>query len=131
MMQSCFPHVSKMSTFTFNRANNVIIKNAIILNIIHNVCNLHRSCHIDIISCSINESQHYLNITWYKRPSVVYQHGQSHIWGGARGGTGSDVTGSCRDRKWRHRKSRERKYVLRMSGFSPVLFPRIFLNRNV
>jgi hypothetical protein len=70
-----------------------------------------------------NGLNHYLNIIWYKRPSVVYQHGQSHIWGG---GIGSDVTGSCSDRKWRHRKSRDRKYVLRMSGFPPVVFPVLF-----
>jgi hypothetical protein len=38
MMRHCkyFPHVSKMPTLTYNRANNIIIKNAIILNILHN-----------------------------------------------------------------------------------------------
>ena len=30
---TCFPHVSKMPTLTYNRANSVIIKNAIIQNI--------------------------------------------------------------------------------------------------
>jgi hypothetical protein len=38
MMRHCkyFPHVSKMPTLTYNRANNIIIKNTIILNILHN-----------------------------------------------------------------------------------------------
>jgi len=42
MMRSrkCFPHVSKTPTLTYNRENSVIIKNPIILNIIHNVFNL-------------------------------------------------------------------------------------------
>jgi DNA-binding transcriptional ArsR family regulator len=30
------PHVSKMSTLAHNQANNIVIKNALILNIIHN-----------------------------------------------------------------------------------------------
>jgi hypothetical protein len=36
MMRSCkcFPHIPQVSTFIYNRANSVIIKNAIILNII-------------------------------------------------------------------------------------------------
>ena len=33
----CFPHVSKIPTLTYNRTNNVIIQNAIILNIMHNI----------------------------------------------------------------------------------------------
>jgi hypothetical protein len=33
----CFPHVSKMPIFTYNQTNSVIIKKAIILNIIHNI----------------------------------------------------------------------------------------------
>jgi hypothetical protein len=37
---TCFPHVSKMPTLTYNRANSVIIKNAIILNIIQNIFKL-------------------------------------------------------------------------------------------
>jgi hypothetical protein len=36
----CFAHVSKMSSITYNQENSVIIKNAIILNIIHNIFNL-------------------------------------------------------------------------------------------
>jgi hypothetical protein len=94
MMQSCFPHVSKMLTFTFNRANNVIIKNAIILNIIHNACNLHRICHMDIISCSINESQRPQPLSKYymvlKAISSISARTKSHLrrW----------------YRKWRHRK---------------------------
>jgi hypothetical protein len=42
MMRSCmcFPYVSKLPNLTYNRANIVIIKNAIILNIIHNIFNL-------------------------------------------------------------------------------------------
>jgi hypothetical protein len=41
LMQSCkcFPHVSKIPTITYNRASIIIIKNAIILNIIHNIFN--------------------------------------------------------------------------------------------
>jgi hypothetical protein len=37
MMQSCkcFPHVSKMSTLSYNMANSFIIKNDMTLNIIH------------------------------------------------------------------------------------------------
>ena len=31
---TCFPHVSKMPTLKYNRGSNVVIKNAIILNII-------------------------------------------------------------------------------------------------
>ena len=33
-------HVSKKPTLTYNRANSVIIKNAIILNTMHNICYL-------------------------------------------------------------------------------------------
>jgi len=33
----CFSHASKMPTITYNQANNVIIKTATILNIIHNI----------------------------------------------------------------------------------------------
>ena len=36
----CFAHVSKMSSITYNQENSVIIKNAIILNIMHNIFNL-------------------------------------------------------------------------------------------
>ena len=37
----CFPHVSEMPAFTYNRANSVIIKHTIILNIIHSIFNIH------------------------------------------------------------------------------------------
>ena len=42
MIQSCtcFSHASKMPTFRHNRTNSFIIKNAIILNILHNIYNL-------------------------------------------------------------------------------------------
>ena len=36
----CFPHVNKMSTLTYNRANSLTLKSVIILNIIHNIFNL-------------------------------------------------------------------------------------------
>ena len=39
--------VSKMSTLTYNQANSIITKNAIILNIIHNIFNL-RDTEIDV-----------------------------------------------------------------------------------
>ena len=35
-----FVYVSKMPSLTYNRANSVIIKNVIMLNIIHNIFNL-------------------------------------------------------------------------------------------
>jgi hypothetical protein len=35
----CFPHVIKIPTLTYNQTNSVIIKNDIILNIIHNIFN--------------------------------------------------------------------------------------------
>ena len=39
---TCFPHVSKIQTLKYNRANSVIIKNAIILNMkgLHSIYNL-------------------------------------------------------------------------------------------
>ena len=42
MMQSCkcFQNVSKMSTLTYNLANSIILMNAVILNIIHNIFNI-------------------------------------------------------------------------------------------
>jgi hypothetical protein len=48
---------------------------------------------------------------------VVYQDGQSSIWGG--GATGSDRV-RMRNQNWR--ESRDRKYFLRIPGFFPVLF---------
>jgi hypothetical protein len=35
------PHMSEMSTFTYNLANSIIRKNAIIMSIIHNMLDLH------------------------------------------------------------------------------------------
>ena len=35
----CFPHVDKMPTLTYNRANSIFIMNVIILNIMHNTFN--------------------------------------------------------------------------------------------
>ena len=35
----CFPNASKMLTLPYSRMNSVIMKNAIILNIIHNILN--------------------------------------------------------------------------------------------
>ena len=45
IMRSCkdFPHFNQISTLAYNRANSVIIKNAIILNIIHSIFNLHET----------------------------------------------------------------------------------------
>jgi hypothetical protein len=40
VMQKCVPDASKMSTITYNQANSGFIKNAIILKIIRNECNL-------------------------------------------------------------------------------------------
>jgi hypothetical protein len=37
----CCPHMSEMSTFTYNLANSIIRKNAIIMSIIHNMLDLH------------------------------------------------------------------------------------------
>jgi len=37
---TCFPHVCKIPTLTYNRENSIIIENAIILNMIHNIFNL-------------------------------------------------------------------------------------------
>ena len=62
---TCFPHVSKMSTLTYNRANSVIIKNAIILNIIQNIFKLRDT---EFVICIIlvlkraDDLNHYLNI---------------------------------------------------------------------
>ena len=36
----CFQYVSKISAFPYKRETSIIIKNAIILNIIHNMLNL-------------------------------------------------------------------------------------------
>jgi hypothetical protein len=52
IIRSCmsFPHVSKIPTLACNRANSVIIKKAIILNLRHNIFNIHDteklSCHM-------------------------------------------------------------------------------------
>jgi hypothetical protein len=43
---NCFPHVNKMTTLIYNWANIVNIKNAIPLNIIHNIFNLRQSINI-------------------------------------------------------------------------------------
>ena len=51
MMQSClkyFPCVSKMPTLTYNKANRILIKNAIILNIIHKIFNIRDK---DVVIC--------------------------------------------------------------------------------
>ena len=83
----CFPHVSKMLTINYNWENNFIIKNAIILNIIH-VFNLRDTevvvCMIlvnlrdtEVVVCMIlvllqrtDDLNHYLNIRQYTRPSL-------------------------------------------------------------
>jgi len=60
MMRSCkcFPHIPQVSTFIYNRENSVIIKNAIILNIIHNILNLRvTEMVIYIISVLFKESR--------------------------------------------------------------------------
>ena len=63
----CFPHVSKMSTLIYNRADRVIIKNTKIFNIMYNVFSLsrHRSCLMYDIS-SIKESRQPQPLSKYK-----------------------------------------------------------------
>jgi hypothetical protein len=69
----CFPHVSKMLTINYNWENNFIIKNAIILNIIH-VFNLRDTevvmCMILVLLKRTDDLKHYLNIRQYTRPSL-------------------------------------------------------------
>ena len=55
-------------TFTYNRVNSVIIKNAIILNIIHNNlmiiwwCNFRNTCIISVLIKRTNYPKHHFNI---------------------------------------------------------------------
>ena len=69
----CFPPARKMTIFTYNRENIVIIKNAIILSIVHNIFNLRDTefgiCIILVLSKKANVLNHYLNIRQYTRPS--------------------------------------------------------------
>jgi hypothetical protein len=53
MMRSCkyFPCVSKMPTLTYNKANRILIKNAIILNIIHKIFNIRDK---DVVICILS-----------------------------------------------------------------------------
>ena len=55
-----------MLTFTYNQENSVIIKNIIILNIIHNIFNLHETevviCIILVLFKRADDHKHYLNI---------------------------------------------------------------------
>ena len=68
MMRSCkcFPFVSKMSTLSQNRENSVVIKTTIILNIIHNIFNLHDTnvviCIILFLLNRADGPNHYLNV---------------------------------------------------------------------
>jgi len=65
-LSKCFPHVSKISTLTYNPANNVIIRNAIILNIIHIMLNLRDTevtiCIILVLLNRTDGLNHYENI---------------------------------------------------------------------
>ena len=54
----CFPHVSKMLTINYNWENNFIIKNAIILNIIH-VFNLRDT---EVVVCMILVNLRYTEV---------------------------------------------------------------------
>ena len=47
---TCIPRLSKIATLTYNRATSVIIKNAIILNIIHNIFNIRET---EVVICII------------------------------------------------------------------------------
>ena len=65
---TCFPHV------IYNQANNFIIKNATILNIIHN--NIFNLCDTEVVICillvllkRVGGLNHYLNIRYYIRSS--------------------------------------------------------------
>ena len=60
----CFPHVSKMFTLTYNRANSVIIKNAIILNIIYNIFDV-RDTEVDQAHKSVGNHHDY-RVTRYQ-----------------------------------------------------------------
>jgi hypothetical protein len=66
MVMDVFPHVSKMTTLIYNQANIVMIKDAIILNIIHNIFNLRDSevviCKIKVLLKRVDGISHYLNI---------------------------------------------------------------------
>jgi len=71
MMRSCkyFARVSNMPTFIYNRANKVIIKNAIILKIMYNIFLLRATeaviCIILVLLKSAYSLNHYLNIRQY------------------------------------------------------------------
>jgi hypothetical protein len=67
----CFPHVSKMSTLTYNQANKVVIKNALILNIIHYIFNLRDTEVVTSIISVLLKGSNGLNIN-IKYP-VVYK----------------------------------------------------------
>jgi hypothetical protein len=63
---SVFPHVSKMQSLTYNWANSVILKNAVILNFIHNIFNFRDIefviCIILISLKKVDGINHHLNI---------------------------------------------------------------------
>ena len=46
----CFPHVNKILTHTYNRANSVLFKNTITLKMMHDIFNLHDT---EVIICII------------------------------------------------------------------------------
>ena len=46
----CFPHVNKILTLTYNRANSILLKNTITLKMMHDIFNLHDT---EVIICII------------------------------------------------------------------------------
>jgi len=62
-----------MTTTTYNRANNVIIKNAIILNIIHNIFYVRDTevviCIVLVLLKRVDGLNYYLNIREHSRSS--------------------------------------------------------------
>jgi hypothetical protein len=59
-----------MSTLTSNQKNNVIVKNAIFLSVIHDMFNVHDT-HVVILVLlkTVDGLNHYPNIRQYTRPS--------------------------------------------------------------
>ena len=66
-----FAVVSKMPTLTYNRVNNFIIKNAIILNIIHTIC---KNCNNSWLfsNCSFLDNPRWHNCIWFNDSPTLY-----------------------------------------------------------
>ena len=58
----CYPHMNKMPTLRYNRVNNVIIKNGIILNIKLYIFNGLLAQKLSYVLKRVNGRNHYLNI---------------------------------------------------------------------